>query len=140
STSTSGPSTVYLDVIRTDDSGSLASYGVEACYNFHGFTQVSSFSEDVGAAVDAKVASYRSPDSATAWSILWWEWPYNAGGQTRYERLVLLAPLDPAGQPGASTTQATFNAAQSTLESLARTIVSAGMSDQVQTPDPGTQQ
>jgi len=140
STSPSGPSTVYLDVIRTDDSGSLASYGVEACYNFHGFTQVSSFSEDVGAAVDAKVASYRSPDSATDWSILWWEWPYNAGGQTRYERLVLLAPLDPAGQPGTTTTQATFDAAQSTLESLARTIVSAGMSDHVQTPDPGTQQ
>lgn len=139
-TSASGPSSVYLDVIRTDDAGSLAAYGVEACYNFHGFSQVSTGSTDVGAGVEAKVASFRSPIAGTDWSILWWEWPYNAGGQTRYERLVLLAPLDSADQPGGTTPAASFTAAESTLQSLARSIVGAGMSNPAQVPDPGTQQ
>ena len=138
-TTTSGPSSVYLDVIRTDDAGSLASYGVEACYNFHGYSQVSTGSANVGAGVEAKVASFRSPVAGTDWSILWWEWPYNAGGQTRYERLVLLAPLDAVDQPGGNTTGATFASAQSTLESLSRSIVGAGMSEPAQALDQGTQ-
>jgi exosortase/archaeosortase family protein len=136
--SPAGPTTVYLDVIRTDDAGSLASYGVESCYNFHGFAQVSNLSSDVGAGVQAKVASFRSPIAATDWSILWWEWPYNAGGQTRYERLVLLAPLDSTSQSGGTTT-ATFNLAESTIQSLARSIVSAGMNDPAQVSTQGTQ-
>ena len=48
---TSGPTSVYLDVIRTDDAGSLSSYGVEACYNFHGYSQVFGGSSGVGAVV-----------------------------------------------------------------------------------------
>ena len=137
--STIQPSSVYLDVIRTDDSGSLAAYGVEACYNFHGFDQVSSNSTDVGAGVEAKVASYRSPVEATDWSILWWEWPYDAGGQTRYERLVLLAPLDSTSQPGSATSPAVFDTAVSTLTTLARSIVDAGMNTPAQSSDQGTQ-
>jgi hypothetical protein len=127
-------------VIRTDDSGSLASYGVEACYNFHGFSQVSSVSEDVGAGVDAKMASFRSPIGGTDWTVLWWEWPYNAGGQTRFERLVLLAPLAPPDQPGATTSSATFRAAQSALTGVARQIVGLAMNYPAQTADPATQQ
>ncbi len=137
--SASGPTAVYLDVIRTDDAGSLAAYDVEACYNFHGFSRVSSDSANVGAGVEAKVASFRSPVQATDWSILWWEWPYDAGGQTRYERLVLLAPLDPTDQPSGINTQAIFTAAQSTIESMASSIVSAGMSDTATVVNPGTQ-
>lgn len=135
-----GPGSIYLDVIRTDDSGSLASYGVEACYNFHGFSQVSSVSEDVGAGVDAKMASFRSPIGGTDWTVLWWEWPYNAGGQTRFERLVLLAPLAPPDQPGATTSSATFRAAQSALTGVARQIVGLAMNYPAQTADPATQQ
>jgi exosortase/archaeosortase family protein len=126
------PSSVYLDVIRTDDAGSLSAYGVEACYNFHGYSQVLGGSSDVGAGVQASVASFRSPISGTDWSILWWEWPFNAGGQTRYERLVLLAPLNPTGQ-SSDTPAASFQTAQATLESLARSIVSAGMNDRATT-------
>ncbi len=136
----SGPSAVYLDVIRTDDPGSLGSYDVESCYNFHGFSQVSLGSSDVGAGVRAKVASYRNPIAGTDWSILWWEWPYDAGGQTRYERLVLLAPLDPRTGPGGATSMATFDTARSTLETMARSIVRAGLSDPAQTADPGSVQ
>ena len=135
-----GPGSIYLDVIRTDDSGTLASYGVEACYNFHGFTQVSSLAEDVGAGVDAKMASFRSPIGGTDWTVLWWEWPYNAGGETRFERLVLLAPLAPSDQPGATTSSATFQASQSTLTGLARQIVGQAMNYPAPTADPATQQ
>ena len=137
--SAAGPSTVYLDVIRTDDAGSLAAYGVEACYNFHGFSQVATGAANVGAGVEAKVASFRSPVAATDWSILWWEWPYDAGGQTRYERLVLLAPLDAVDQPGGVNPTSTFTAAESSLEALSRSIVGAAMSDPAQAIDPGTQ-
>lgn len=137
--SATGPSTIYLDVIRTDDAGSLAAYGVEACYNFHGFSTVSSGSVDVGAGVQAEVASYRSPISGTDWSITWWEWPYNAGGQTRYERLVLLAPLDSTSQAGGTTPMSVFNSAQSTLVTAARSVVGAAMSDQATTTNAGAQ-
>jgi hypothetical protein len=138
--SASGPSTVYLDVIRTDDSGSLAAYGVEACYNFHGYTALLGGSQDVGAGVQAKVSAFRSPIAGTDWAILWWEWPFSAGGQTRYERLVLLAPLDPSTGSSGSTGNATFAGAESTLESMARSITSAGLKDPAQTPDPGALQ
>jgi exosortase/archaeosortase family protein len=140
SPSSDGLSSVYLDVIRTDDSGSLASYGIEACYNFHGFTQVSNQTADVGAGVDAKMASFRSPDGGTDWSILWWEWPYNAGGQTRFERLVLLIPLNEADQPGGSTSQTTFQAAQLTLTTMAHEIVAQAIGVTAPTLNPATQQ
>ena len=130
----SGPSSVYLDVIRTDDAGSLAAYGVEACYNFHGFSQVLASSSDIGAGVDAKVSSFRSPIGGSDWSILWWEWPFSAGGTARYERLVLLAPLDSSG---GKTSDATFTTAENTLEVMARSIVQANMNDPAQTPEPG---
>jgi exosortase len=122
-----GPSTVYLDVIRTDDSGSLASYGVDSCYNFHGFIQQSSLSADVGAGVAAKIASFQSPIGGTDWSILWWEWPFNANGQTRFERLVLLAPLAPPSQAGATNSLATFQSTETVLTGLARQIVSQAL-------------
>ena len=70
-------------------------------------------------------------------SVPWWEWPFDAGGTTRYERLALLAPLNSAEQSG-GTSVASFKTAQSTLESLARSIVVAGMNDRVQTADTGT--
>jgi exosortase len=139
-TSAAGPTSVYLDVIRTDDSASLAAYGVEACYNFHGFTQVAYSSVDVGAGVDAKWATYRSPVAGTDWAILWWEWPYNAGGQTRFERLVLLAPLNQADQPGGKTSDATFQAAQAALAGLGHQIVVQAMSDLAPTANPAAQQ
>ena len=134
------PSTVYLDVIRTDDSGTLASYGVEACYNFHGFTLVSSTTANVGAGVVAKVANFRSPTAGTDWSILWWEWPYNAGGETRFERLVVLAPMAEADQVGGGTSSATFEASQSTLIGIARTITSQALQYLAPTPDPAAEQ
>ncbi len=134
------PSTVYLDVIRTDDSGTLAAYGVEACYDFHGFAQVDSATADVGAGVVAKVASYRSPIGGTDWSILWWEWPYNAGGQTRFERIVLLAPLAEADQPGGVTTTETFAASRTTLIGLARAVTAEAIRYLAPTPDPASQE
>ena len=135
-----GQGTFYLDVIRTDDSGSLAAYGVEACYDFHGYSQVESLTADVGAGVAAKLASYRSPIGGTDWTILWWEWPFNAGGQARFERLVLLAPLNPTDQAGGTTPVSTYEAAQQMLTGLARQIVAQARADVAPTPLPASQQ
>ncbi len=49
---------VYLDVITTDDYNALAAYGVEACYDFHGFDIASIAPVDVGSGVTAEVISY----------------------------------------------------------------------------------
>jgi exosortase len=140
SAAAAGPGTFYLDVIRTDDSGSLAAYGVQACYDFHGYSQVSSLTADVGAGVAARIASFRSPIGGTDWTVLWWEWPFNAGGQARYERLVLLAPLNPGGLSGATTTDAAFSSAQSVLTQLARQVVAQAVSYVAPTAIPATQE
>ncbi len=87
----------------------------------------------------ANASSFSSPTGGTDWSILWWEWPYNAGGQTRFERLVLLAPMAEADQPGGKTSVATFETAQSTLAGVARQITTQAMRYTAPTPDPAAQ-
>ncbi len=139
-----GPGIAYLDVIRTDDARTLASYGVEACYAFHGYSSVSSQAIDVGAGVEARLASYAGPPGATDWSILWWEWPYDAGTEIRFERLVLLAPVDPNAAAitlvaaGPTAGSPAFTGAEASLASVARSIVAQAMSARA-TPIQATQ-
>lgn len=82
--------TVYVDLLTTDDAGTFAAYGLEACYTFHGYEIASVSQVDVGAGVSAQVIDYTNPKSDIAWSALWWEWPYTSDdGKTRYERIVV---------------------------------------------------
>lgn len=89
--------TVYLDVVTTDDPGTFAAYGLEACYTFHGY-EIASVSElDVGAGVAAQVIDYTNTRTDTDWSALWWEWPYTGDdGSTRYQRIVVFMSDGPA--------------------------------------------
>jgi exosortase len=81
--------TVYVDVITTDDPGTLVAYGLEACYTFHGYDIASISTTDVGAGVKAQVIDYTNTKQGVDWSALWWEWPYQQDGKTRYERIVV---------------------------------------------------
>ena len=86
---------VYIDVITTDDSGTFAAYGLQACYRFHGYDIASVTTADIGAGVQAQVIDYVNTKVHADWSALWWEWPYSDGVRTRYERVVILMSEGP---------------------------------------------
>lgn len=121
---------VYVDVITTDDAAALAGYSVEACYSFHGYTVESSRSVPMVVGLDAQVNSYADPRNGTDWTILFWEWPYQAQGVVRYERVVLLMPDGdqalmsgiPTGE-GSTPVSARFAEAERLLVTLGRTMV-----------------
>jgi exosortase/archaeosortase family protein len=86
---------LYIDVITTGDSGTLAAYGLQACYRFHGYQIASVTGADIGAGVQAQVIDYVNTKAVADWSALWWEWPYQVNGTTRYERVVVLMSEGP---------------------------------------------
>jgi exosortase len=85
---------VYLDVIDTDDPGAFAAYGLEACYEFHGYRIEKSTTVDLGAGITAQVIDYSVP-RGKEWSAVWWEWPYARGGTTWYQRMVVFVSGGP---------------------------------------------
>ena len=89
---------VYVDVITTDDPGSFADYGLQACYRFHGYDIASVTTADIGAGVHAQIINYVNTKHNADWSALWWEWPYTADGLTRYERVVVLMGEGPKAE------------------------------------------
>lgn len=89
---------IYIDVITTDDAGSFAEFGLEACYAFHGYRIESTTIADIGAGVQGQVIDYRNTKLKADWSALWWEWPYRADGQTRYERIIIFVASGPGGE------------------------------------------
>jgi exosortase len=121
--------TVYVDVITTDDQGTFAAYGLQACYTFHGYEIRSVSQVDVGAGVDAQVIDYRNPKSETDWSALWWEWPYEVDGKTRYERVVVfmadgpLATFSGISDVTVATQDSRFALTDRFLATLGRNIV-----------------
>jgi exosortase len=81
---------VYVDVISTDDPGTFAAFGVQACYSFHGYHIESVADADIGAGVRGQVITYANDKVHAYWSALWWEWPYTENGVTRYARVVVM--------------------------------------------------
>ncbi|HJP88767.1 MAG TPA: exosortase/archaeosortase family protein [Candidatus Limnocylindrales bacterium] len=80
---------LYVDVINTDDPGTFAAFGLEACYKFHGYFIETSTDVQIGAGVQAKIFDYHNPKVGNDWSAIAWEWPYSARGVTAYERIVI---------------------------------------------------
>ena len=82
---------VIADVISTPDLHSLSVYGVEACYNFHGYAIRYFGNADLGAGITASLITYYHPKLHSNWTTLYWHWPVvGPGGKTRYERVVLM--------------------------------------------------
>lgn len=120
---------IYVDVIDTSDSASLATYGIVDCYSFHDDRIEAEVSADMGEGVTAQVVTYFDPADRADWSAIWWEWPITVSGQTRYERTVVFLPdsadatfagMDPnapvAGDPA-------FHDAQRFLVTFARDLL-----------------
>jgi exosortase len=120
---------VYLDAITTEDQGTFAAYGLEACYQFHGYQIASIVTTDIGAGVQAQVIDYINPKTNVGWSALWWEWPYTDAGKTRFERIVVFMANGPdatfKGVPDMTlpTQSAQFVETDKFLTTLGRTIV-----------------
>ena len=80
---------VIADVIDTDDLSSFSTYGIEACYNFHGYELKSTNTVDLGGVV-AHVLTYRNTAIHSDWTNVYWHWPVKTPNGTMYERVNLM--------------------------------------------------
>lgn len=81
---------VIADVISTSDLGTFSTYGIEACYTFHGFALQDSRQVDLGGGVVGNVLSYWNGSTKSDWTNVYWYWPVKARNGTRYERVNLM--------------------------------------------------
>jgi len=89
---------MFVDVVNVDDVDTFSTYGLEACYRFHGYQIVESGRADVGTAADAQTVTYLNAETDKIWSIVAWVSPVQTGSGRRFERVVLLASVDAVGQ------------------------------------------
>ncbi len=102
-------SAIIADVIKTSDLNSFSTYGIEACYQFHGYKLGNTRSVKLGGGVIGHVLSYTNTKLKSDWTNLYWYWPVKDDEGTRYERINLLV-LDgasvgenlPAAKPNGS--------------------------------------
>ena len=80
---------VIADVIDTDDLSTFSTYGIEACYNFHGYALKSTNTVDLGGVV-AHVITYHNNAVRSDWTNVYWYWPVKTADGTRYERVNLM--------------------------------------------------
>lgn len=84
------PDSVISDVIQTADLGTFSTYGLEACYRFHGFKLRYVRSVDLGGGVVGNVLSYYNTKAKSDWTTVYWHWPVQTADGTRYERVTLM--------------------------------------------------
>jgi exosortase/archaeosortase family protein len=84
---------VVADVISTSDLQSFSTYGVEACYRFHGYKLRDLAQVDLGGGIKAQSLSFYNPKLAQDWTVLYWVWPVQTeqgtAKATRFERITL---------------------------------------------------
>ncbi|MFZ4518090.1 MAG: exosortase/archaeosortase family protein [Microthrixaceae bacterium] len=78
------------DVITTSNLQSFSDFGLEACYQFHGYAMDGVRQVDLGNGVVGTVLRWSDPNTGLRWTTLYWIWAVRQGGQIRYERVVLL--------------------------------------------------
>jgi len=79
---------ITADVVDTSDEQAMATYSVEACYQFHGWSLQDVAQVSVGGGITGQTLSFTAPGDQS-WSVLYWIVPVQAGQQTHYERFVL---------------------------------------------------
>ena len=80
-------------MIVTPDLESFSAYGVEACYQFHGYALRDVAQVNVGGGITGQAMSYTS-QTYGSWSIVYWIIPVKFGTTTMYERVVLYVQND----------------------------------------------
>ena len=79
---------VVADVIVTPDLDTFSAYGVEACYQFHGYSLQDVAQVRIAGGITGQAMSYTSQVYGS-WSIVYWIIPVKFSGATYYERTVL---------------------------------------------------
>jgi exosortase len=79
---------VVADVINTPDLDSFSAYGIENCYQFHGYALADVAQVKLPGGITAQSMSYTSHQFGS-WSIIYWIVPVKLGSATSYERVVL---------------------------------------------------
>jgi exosortase/archaeosortase family protein len=87
---------VTLDVIDTGDLQSFSAYGVEACYQFHGYSLRDVSEAKLAGGISGQTLSFTAGPHQS-WSIVYWIVPVKAGQSIRYERMVLYLLNAPGG-------------------------------------------
>lgn len=82
---------IIVDVIATSNRSRLETYGVEACYNFHGYDVRDEVEVDLGGGVRGRFLSWQAK-KGPRYAMLYWHWPVVENGERRYERVALLLP------------------------------------------------
>lgn len=88
---------VVMDVISTKDLSTFATYGLEACYQFHRYRVMDARTIALSGGVSGHVLTYFNPALNSDWIAVYWEWPVVANSGYRYERVVL-SLLNPVGE------------------------------------------
>jgi exosortase/archaeosortase family protein len=126
-----GSGTVLADVINTSDLQSFSTYDVIACYDYHGYGLSAEKRVGLGDGVEATELTFTVPSLSGSWNALYWVWPVKAGSGVRYERIVVLDPVNgsylTASAPRSSanvTVAAEETASRSFLRTFAQQMVS----------------
>jgi hypothetical protein len=101
---------IWEDVIDTKDLESFSAYGIEACYQFHGYMLSNISDVNLGGGIRGQTLSYQTGTSSGSWSIVYWIVPVRTLTTTSYERVVLyvqdttnVAAVAPANVSGLSS-------------------------------------
>jgi exosortase/archaeosortase family protein len=83
---------IVADIIDTPDRSALNSYGVEACYHFHGYKVTGVKSVDLGGGVVGDLLTWTldTGKSHATYTTLYWHWPIKTARGTSYERVTLI--------------------------------------------------
>jgi hypothetical protein len=81
---------LIADVITTSNLRTFSTYGIEACYRFHGYQLKNTDTVDLGGGVTGNVLAYYNPQLRSDWSALYWYWPVQTPAGVRYERITLM--------------------------------------------------
>jgi exosortase/archaeosortase family protein len=95
---------VTADVINTPDLSAFSAYGVENCYQFHGYTLADVAQVALPGGITGQSMSYTSQQFGS-WSILYWIVPVKMGTGTNYERVVLYVQNTGSGASVAGLTK-----------------------------------
>lgn len=80
---------IIADVVTTSDASTLATYGVQACYQFHGYGIRSVRTVDLSG-ISATAISYYNTAIHSEWTSVSWNWPVETPHGKRYERVTLM--------------------------------------------------
>jgi len=79
---------VVADVIDSPQLETFSAYGVEQCYEFHGYSLANVAQVSLGGGITGQTLAYTSQEYGS-WTIVYWILPVTRGTSTVYERVVL---------------------------------------------------